>query len=539
MARPRESHQALRDRGRPPLHAEWPGQTLLIIAGVALGGAVITFMSALLAGLQANLFRRTLNYQAPIVSPPAQRRLRGRCGMRPRRRATCRERSRAADATAALSSINGKKVRDDSRAHCPMSSAITPVVSGPAFAIRGELNKAVSIAGIEPGHATFDVIALHATRWWRDTAVDVGSDILIGTELAQGPRCGPRATSSGHHRDGARRVAAVVGIFDFGNKGVNGPQRLRDAARRAEPARPGRRRVEPSTSTSRTPFAAEPGLAQGRGATTRTSNARQLDRGPTRNSLRRSRRKPMSNNFIRSLRRAHRSAPALPAFWSFRWCRNRSEIGILRAMGTSRSQVLRLFLIQGAVMGLAGSVFGSLLGARLPEFLARHRAERRWHADVRRELRAVALRLRSCRCNPDRHAGGDRSRAPRRSARSRRWRSVAESHCPTKRFCASRVVRKSYAKGTAGETEVLHGIDLAAGAWRVRRADRAVGIGQEHAPEPDRTARSSRRRARADCGFRVDAPSTTRSERVCADGRSVSCSSITICCPNSPRWKTS
>jgi lipoprotein-releasing system permease protein len=38
------------------------------------------------------------------------------------------------------------------------------------------------------------------------------------------------------------------------------------------------------------------------------------------------------------------------------------EIGILRAMGTSRMQVLRLFLVQGGVMGLSGSLLGSLLG---------------------------------------------------------------------------------------------------------------------------------------------------------------------------------
>ncbi|HEY3461137.1 MAG TPA: FtsX-like permease family protein, partial [Casimicrobiaceae bacterium] len=38
------------------------------------------------------------------------------------------------------------------------------------------------------------------------------------------------------------------------------------------------------------------------------------------------------------------------------------EIGILRAMGTSRGQVLRLFLIEGALMGLAGSLCGSVLG---------------------------------------------------------------------------------------------------------------------------------------------------------------------------------
>jgi lipoprotein-releasing system permease protein len=37
------------------------------------------------------------------------------------------------------------------------------------------------------------------------------------------------------------------------------------------------------------------------------------------------------------------------------------EIGILRAMGASRGQVLRVFLIQGGAVALAGSVLGSAL----------------------------------------------------------------------------------------------------------------------------------------------------------------------------------
>jgi len=37
------------------------------------------------------------------------------------------------------------------------------------------------------------------------------------------------------------------------------------------------------------------------------------------------------------------------------------EIGILRAMGASRGQVLRVFLLQGAVMALVGSLLGSAL----------------------------------------------------------------------------------------------------------------------------------------------------------------------------------
>jgi lipoprotein-releasing system permease protein len=41
------------------------------------------------------------------------------------------------------------------------------------------------------------------------------------------------------------------------------------------------------------------------------------------------------------------------------------EIGILRAMGATRGQVLRLFLIQGAVVGAVGSAVGLLLAVAL------------------------------------------------------------------------------------------------------------------------------------------------------------------------------
>src|SRR5690606_34094395 len=41
------------------------------------------------------------------------------------------------------------------------------------------------------------------------------------------------------------------------------------------------------------------------------------------------------------------------------------QIGILRAMGAPRGRVLRIFLVQGAIVGVAGSMLGSALGAAL------------------------------------------------------------------------------------------------------------------------------------------------------------------------------
>jgi lipoprotein-releasing system permease protein len=43
----------------------------------------------------------------------------------------------------------------------------------------------------------------------------------------------------------------------------------------------------------------------------------------------------------------------------------RREIGILRAMGATRGQILRLFLVQGAVVGALGSVLGLVLAVAM------------------------------------------------------------------------------------------------------------------------------------------------------------------------------
>ena len=47
------------------------------------------------------------------------------------------------------------------------------------------------------------------------------------------------------------------------------------------------------------------------------------------------------------------------------------EIGILRAMGATRAQVLRVFLVQGAVVGALGSVLGVLLAWVMVELFTR------------------------------------------------------------------------------------------------------------------------------------------------------------------------
>jgi lipoprotein-releasing system permease protein len=47
------------------------------------------------------------------------------------------------------------------------------------------------------------------------------------------------------------------------------------------------------------------------------------------------------------------------------------EIGILRAMGASRRRIMSVFLVQGAVYGLVGSLFGAGIAVGLIDFFSR------------------------------------------------------------------------------------------------------------------------------------------------------------------------
>jgi lipoprotein-releasing system permease protein len=324
-------------------------QTLLIILGVGLGGGVIIFMSAVLSGLQGNVVRRTLNFQAPIVIlPPDQ-------VARPlRSEARAEVAARVQPRSQQLRSIDQwQKVREQV-ARTPGVVALTPVVSGPGFALRGDANKAVTITGIEP-ETYFDVIALPekvvAGRH------HVGPlDIIIGTELSAdlGAGVGDKlrlATASG-----AAATLTVTGIFDFGNKSVN-ERSVYIALRSAQNLLDLTGGVTALEVKVLDPFAAEK-IAE----TIRAGTDLQVDSWIRTNAqfFTAMAAQIVTNTLIRVFV-GLTVALGIASVLVVSVIQKSREIGILRAMGTSRQQVLRVFLIQGGAMGLAGSVLGSLL----------------------------------------------------------------------------------------------------------------------------------------------------------------------------------
>ena len=325
-------------------------QTLLIIGGVALGVAVIVFMSALLSGMQANIIRRTLNYQAPIVVlPPDQvaRPLREQTG--PGRVVRVQPRSQQ------LRSIDQWQKVIAQVERLPGLIGVTPVITGPGFALRGDASKAVSITGIEA--ETYQrVIALGekiiAGR------INVGTtDIVIGTELAKdlGAGIGDKvrlATASG-----AAETLAVIGIFDFGSKGVN-ERNVYISLRVAQSLLNLAGGVSEIEVKVRDPFEAEV-IAQVIQAETGLEADSWIKTNAQFFSAMAA--QTLSNTLIRFFV-GLTAALGIASVLVVSVVQKSKEIGILRAMGTSRGQVLRLFLLQGGVMGLAGSLVGSALG---------------------------------------------------------------------------------------------------------------------------------------------------------------------------------
>ncbi len=324
-------------------------QTLLIIFGVALGAGVIIFMSALLAGMQANIIRRTLNYQAPIqVLAPDQvaRPLRG--GEAAAVAAQVQPRSQQ------LRSVDQwQKVRVEV-ARIPDVIGVTPVVTGPGFAQRGEATKAVSLIGIEP-ESYFKVIALpEKIVAGRD---DVGPiDIIIGAELAKdlGTTVGDKLVLA--TAGGINSTLTVIGIFDFGNKGIN-ERNVYVALRTAQNLLD---LVGGATSLDvkiRDPFAAEIIARE-----VRDSGDFHVDSWISTNAqfFSAMAAQILANTLIRIFV-GLTVALGIASVLVVSVVQKSKEIGILRAMGTRRSQVLRLFLLQGGFMGLVGSLAGSLL----------------------------------------------------------------------------------------------------------------------------------------------------------------------------------
>ena len=330
-------------------------QTVFIIAGVAIGVGVIVFMSALLSGMQSNFIRRVLSTQSHIqLVQPQQvtRALRGGADGLPGQVEGAiiqppLQQTKSIDqwqaVVAQVRAMDGVKV-------------VSPVASGPVLVVRGSATKAVTVSGIEP--ATYFRIVDFSDKMVRGSTRLSSSDILVGTELSSdlGVDVGDKLHVTA--ANGVVTVLTISGVFDLGNKGAN--QRNTFTTLRVAQSllnMPGGvTSLEVTVAdiyaaeTVAQRIAADTGVEADSWIKNRAQFFAAVSAQTTANTAIR---------FFVGLSVAFGIASVLVVSVVQR----SREIGILRAMGISRGQILRVFLLQGGLLAIGGALDGCGIGA--------------------------------------------------------------------------------------------------------------------------------------------------------------------------------
>jgi lipoprotein-releasing system permease protein len=328
-------------------------QTVLIIVGVAAGVAVIAYISALINGLQANTLAKTLGAQAHItVKAPDDLVLPA---------------ALVAAGTTVLSETQPRAQRPRSVVNwqalvpllenLPDVAGVSPMVSGAGLALRGEAVLSIALLGVDLDR--YDrVVGLRGKVVSGVARLEPGESIL-GRELAHdlGVRVGDRLTVQTGLRSETLRVTALVdlGVKDLNRRTVIVPLR----AAQNLLALPGG--VTSLDVTLRDVWVAQTLAGQLRAQYPYKIESWQESNAQLVSALNA---QSVSTSIIRGVVLAV-VVLGIASVLVVSVVQKQREIGILRAMGATRGQVLRLFLIQGAVVGALGSVVGLLLAVAL------------------------------------------------------------------------------------------------------------------------------------------------------------------------------
>ena len=332
-------------------------QTLLIIVGVAAGVAVIAYISALINGLQSNTLAKTLGAQAHItlrapddlVTPAAP----------------------AMPGTAVLTETQPRAQRLRSVANwqalvpllerLPEVAGVSPMVSGSGLALRGEASQAIALMGVDLDR--YDRVVGLRSKVVSGSARLSPGEAIVGRELAKdlGVRAGDRLTvqtggASGTVSDSVRVTALVdLGVKDLNRRTVIVPLRAAQSLL-----------ALPGGASQLDLTLKDVWVAQTLARALQTQFPYKIESWQESNAQLVSalNAQSISTSIIRGVVLAV-VVLGIASVLVVSVVQKGREIGILRAMGATRGQVLRVFLVQGAVVGVLGSVLGLLLAVAL------------------------------------------------------------------------------------------------------------------------------------------------------------------------------
>jgi lipoprotein-releasing system permease protein len=333
-------------------------QTLLIIIGVAAGVAVVAYISALISGLQANTLEKTLGAQPHISISPLDD-------------VVARARAELPAGTTVLQQTQPRAQRPRSLGEwqslvplleaLPGVTAVSPMVTGAGLALRGQAQRSIAVVGVDLDR--YDRIVNLRRKVVAGSARLGPGEAVVGRELAQdlGLRVGDRfsivtGSGSGAVTDAARVTALVdLGVRELNRRTVIVPLR---AAQSLVGLPGGATNID---LTVQDVFSAQDLAAQlARRWPYKVESWQETNAGLVSALNAQS----VSTTLIRGVVMVV-VVLGIASVLVVSVVQKRREIGILRAMGATRGQVLRVFLLQGAIVGAVGSALGVVLAVAL------------------------------------------------------------------------------------------------------------------------------------------------------------------------------
>ena len=325
-------------------------QTVMIVTGTSIGIAVIVFITAFLGDLQRDLIKRTLGVQAHIVIRPAEE------VARPLRDTPAAAALPQVQARAQrLRSVDQWQAMLPALAATPGIRAISPIAAGPGIITRGDANKTVTIMGIVPA-AYVGVTGFNEKIVAGDLRLDPG-DVIIGTDMAKdlGVGVGDKVRLS--TPTAPADAYQVRGIYDLGMRNLNRAYAYVGlASAQSMHALPGgvsSLEISVDDLFGAEKLAARLRLTVPHEVESWMSSNPQLLAGLNNQTVMTT----LIRFFLGLVVAIGVSSVLVVAV-----VQKTKEIGILRAMGASRARILRVFLLQGAMIGAGGAVLGSAAG---------------------------------------------------------------------------------------------------------------------------------------------------------------------------------
>ena len=328
-------------------------QSVLIIVGVAAGVAVVAYISALISGLQSSTLQKTLGTQAHVTLRALEDVVTPAMAPMPGVELLAQTQPRAQRAR----SIGNWQALLPLLEALPAVAAVSPMVSGAGLAVRGEATKSIALLGVDLDR--YDRI-VHLRSKVVDGQARLGpGEGVIGRELAEdlGVRVGDRLSLVTGSVTESLRVTALVdlGVRDLNRRTVIVPLRAAQSLLGL-----------PGGATTLDLTLVDVWAAQKLADELQRDYPYKVESWQEANAQLVSalNAQSISTGLIRGVVMIV-VVLGVASVLVVSVVQKRREIGILRAMGATQGQVLRVFLLQGAIVGAIGSALGVLLATLL------------------------------------------------------------------------------------------------------------------------------------------------------------------------------